>query len=47
MTDVIVAVVAFIAGGVVVWIYKAKAQAAIQKELDALKSSAIKGINKL
>lgn len=47
MGYVIAAVIGIIAGVVVTWIYKSRAAALAQKELTALKSSAVQGINKL
>lgn len=43
----ITAAVAFAFGVIVCWIYKAKAQAEIQKEIGALKASATKALTKL
>lgn len=39
--------VSFAAGVVVCWIYRAKVEAELQKELAALKASAISAANKL
>lgn len=39
--------VGLVAGIVGTWIYKAKAQAALQKELASLKASAVNAANKL
>lgn len=47
MGYVLAVVVGIIIGAVATWIYKAKAAAAAQKELNELKSAAVQGINKL
>lgn len=39
--------VGLIVGAVAAWIYKAKAQAALQRELASLKNSAVNAANKL